>query len=228
MNDRSLQFPDHPPIAFGPIQALAPELLIAIFEHIADSDGEIFAPDILSISHVCNLWRKVALATPSLWTSIDLRYSGFQTFAARSLLHPVKLSLIEDDARGWVHIDDLQDMVSRLMGLLIRAESLTVECSTVLMVALLDSPAPFHLPELRCLHLGCSKYSTQIPTFEHSAPNLKQLHLTAVTMNLSKMCLTSFKLERVYQGDRHCPSSLDIAQLLERSPSMRHFHLLSL
>lgn len=228
MNNPSEDISDSPNICRpSHVNRLAPELWISIFEHIADADGDICTSAIICVSHVCLLWRKVALATPSLWTSINVRYSGYSTIATRSYPRTIAISLIERNDYNTLDLVQRRKVVPRVMELINRAESLTVEGSFILIDAVFDR-APLYLPKLRRLKLICKRYLTTVPSFEHNAPNLKQLCLSSVTMDLAGLSLTTFKLQGIYQQDKYCPSMLDIAQLLQRSPSMRHFSLKNL
>ncbi|EIW84707.1 hypothetical protein CONPUDRAFT_162061 [Coniophora puteana RWD-64-598 SS2] len=55
-----------------PIYRLPPELLVEIFAYLTP----LFTVDqrnILNVSHVCPLWREVAVSCPTLWSAIKLR-----------------------------------------------------------------------------------------------------------------------------------------------------------
>ncbi|KAH8822966.1 hypothetical protein DL96DRAFT_1619989 [Flagelloscypha sp. PMI_526] len=67
------------------IQRLPPEILSLIFSFVVTEPSQVYGPEYsrynarghdvlhnLDISHVCSLWRRVALATPALWSKIHI------------------------------------------------------------------------------------------------------------------------------------------------------------
>jgi len=95
----------------APIASIPNEILVAIFEAgiSAYEDREEYA---MCISHVSRLWRNIALATPSLWTSIhvncecigDGQLRMLELFTARSHRKPLDITMDlvrDDDADSW-------------------------------------------------------------------------------------------------------------------------------
>lgn len=218
------QLLDTPSTGAAPVYRLPAELLIEVFADIADLDGDINASDIVSISHVCGYWRKVALNTPFLWTCVDAACIGFENFVTRSNPLPIRLHLVERDQE--VTLEQRQGVISRFQELLSRAESLTAIGSYSVLESLLDA-TPLHLPTLRSLKLIIERDYESSLGFKHDAPNIKMLHLSGVNINLAGLSLTTFHYHGGAQReDEHRPSRWDIVELLRRSPSIRSFVLI--
>lgn len=98
------------------INKLPVEMLRHIFIHAAANDPHRYICDTsyitasepsicmgwISITHVCHLWREVALATQSLWTDIILNFG--QTWAEEMVRRSgptAPISILVADCRGW-------------------------------------------------------------------------------------------------------------------------------
>ena len=54
-----------------PVGRLPPELLVAIFHYFAALQKNGLPVNLISVTHVCHLWRKVALGAETLWATIN-------------------------------------------------------------------------------------------------------------------------------------------------------------
>ncbi|THU78252.1 hypothetical protein K435DRAFT_700442, partial [Dendrothele bispora CBS 962.96] len=78
---------------WSPIRKLPVEILGEIFATCSDNGllitgvpkGKISAPT-LALSHVCFLWRKIILSTPSLWARMSVDFVHAEKERARSLV----------------------------------------------------------------------------------------------------------------------------------------------
>ncbi|KAI0373332.1 hypothetical protein BV20DRAFT_918936, partial [Pilatotrama ljubarskyi] len=71
-----------------PINRLPAEILVEIFKHVRHSLGEI--ADIVNVSHVCKLWRSIALGAPELWTVFSInKLDVIAAFLQRSRARPI-------------------------------------------------------------------------------------------------------------------------------------------
>ncbi|KIL66442.1 hypothetical protein M378DRAFT_103501, partial [Amanita muscaria Koide BX008] len=60
-------------IALAPHNKLPFEILLRIFELCCDKPAQIPAQNgIYTISHVCSLWRQIALSTPGFWANVSI------------------------------------------------------------------------------------------------------------------------------------------------------------
>lgn len=83
------------PILLRPIHSIPTELLQEIFLHWVSAEHSIAADTRampMSLTHVCALWRTVALNTPRLWTSLSLRGQPIQQLWNESLSHWISYS----------------------------------------------------------------------------------------------------------------------------------------
>ena len=83
------------------IDRLPPEMLAAIFTHLStpesDSPGRRaskFVQDLVSVTHVCRSWRRVATTTPEMWTDITMANTeAVKAFLERSGAFPLRVTL---------------------------------------------------------------------------------------------------------------------------------------
>lgn len=105
--------PERPPFLTKAPQnnRLLPEILIAIFDHVLKQKLDPpkdhpsrFAPDLVSVTHVCSFWRRVAINAPHLWNRITVANSeAAEVFLKRSGnlvplnvdLRPMHLDILE-------------------------------------------------------------------------------------------------------------------------------------
>ncbi|RDX41117.1 hypothetical protein OH76DRAFT_1561755 [Lentinus brumalis] len=68
------------------------EALVPIFPICVDDDPVVDTVPVLHLTHVCRLWRAVALGDPTLWTRVDSRHPAqMEAFIERSQNLPVSL-----------------------------------------------------------------------------------------------------------------------------------------
>lgn len=208
----------------GPIYRLAPELVQAIFQQThqplveagfcyVEEDKHTIRPLTLAIklSHVCNLWRNIALATPSLWTSID-RFHDDYDFATLSQNHPIRLILQAYPQPALPFPAWLQKCSGRIC-------SIMAECPVDIIHKLLQHVGRF-FPNLESLELRAvdDEYGG---LEELDAPKLKRLILDRVLLSSFSTIsnLTHLTLHGLIP-QHACPSGRDIIDLLRRCPQL--------
>jgi hypothetical protein len=200
------------------VDSLAPELLKMIFEMACADNATEALPMSKStlgtankLSHVCRLWRDIALDTPSLWTTIDRFHDKIDNFVSRSKSLPVYLNLEAEGENALAEINFpvwLQRYSDRLHGIFAEGSSETVQ-------NLLQSVG-MSLPKLVSLDLRVlSEEFVLLPT---STPNLRRLFLYHVSVNLDAYAnLTHLTLEGLYSGT---PKAADVVHLLRKCPRL--------
>ena len=97
----SLESPSiHTPVA--DIDRLPPEMLISIFVHLSIPEpgspgrkASYFVRDLVSVTHVCRSWRRVAITAPELWTGITMtNLKAVKVFLERSGAFPLNVDLL--------------------------------------------------------------------------------------------------------------------------------------
>ncbi|KAK6978016.1 F-box domain-containing protein [Favolaschia claudopus] len=72
-----------------PVLTLPPEIISEIFLHFLptypEAPGLLDNPSPTNLTHVCRHWRAIAIATPALWRSIDLRHDEAHAEAVNTL-----------------------------------------------------------------------------------------------------------------------------------------------
>jgi hypothetical protein len=186
----------------------------------------------IACSQVCQFWRNVALHTAPLWTTIDLRHSGCEVFADRSLILPIHLAITDDDANNtgpyggayyrrvrpvWLH-----PHTNRVQSITLRGSRQTLEnvmsCLGTDLSALLSMQIAF---SSRNDPLGV--FQLHAPKLRQHAPNLQCLDLCSVRMDLRECNdLTHLALER-----GGIPA-FELMSLLSGSPRLRGLSLINL
>ena len=80
----------------SPIAFLPAEMLSLIFEFTQQGEGIEDIRVAIACSHVCQFWRNVSIHTASIWTNVDLRHSGCEIFVDRSLILPIRVTIVDD------------------------------------------------------------------------------------------------------------------------------------
>ncbi|KIL66439.1 hypothetical protein M378DRAFT_389587 [Amanita muscaria Koide BX008] len=92
-------------IALAPHNKLPPEMLLRIFELCCEEPAQIPAQNgsIYTVSHVCSLWRQIALRTPEFWANISIKLKAnnehklwiAKQWLSRARNHPRSLKFME-------------------------------------------------------------------------------------------------------------------------------------
>ncbi|KZV64136.1 hypothetical protein PENSPDRAFT_548940, partial [Peniophora sp. CONT] len=81
--------------ALSPVNCLHPEILTSIFAYLVDLEppNKLRTLGWVRITHVCNLWRTVALDDPRLWSCITFTFGGswVEESVRRSAACPLRL-----------------------------------------------------------------------------------------------------------------------------------------
>ena len=231
-------------------QVLAPELLVIIFWEVLTSSTEErrkFLPEdenlgpnefdtkpLLSLSHVCQYWREVALRTPSLWTRI---HGGcldqMEAFLERS--RSLALSLLLDVG----HFGGMEDgpmhtyaaSIIKVQGQRLRWLYLVMVPTRAHVVPLLSS---LHAPHLKCLTMtsACSRnrcIETEIswtPLINGEASSLRAFAMVPVVK-----CLPSSSFPHLmhlllsFDGLTALCYPFDILRLLSNTLELRFIHV---
>ncbi|KAM6491833.1 hypothetical protein JOM56_012692 [Amanita muscaria] len=115
-------------IPLAPHNKLPFEILLRIFELCCDKPAQIPAQNgIYTISHVCSLWRQIALSTPGFWANISIKFTGKDTLRLLEILgwywlsragnHPSSLKFM---ATGFQWPVSPRELGEYLLGLVIR------------------------------------------------------------------------------------------------------------
>ena len=227
----SLMFRSSSPSCRAPgstIDSLAPELLRLIFEQACEGSAtdqsctketyrtQKSALDVsVKLSHVCRFWREVALATPSLWATIDRFHDGFENFVRRSKGYPIRLNIeawYEEESFAFTEISFpgwLQHYSSRIHQIFAEGPAETIQ-------NLLDRVGT-SLPELVSLDLR--GFDQDIALVRTYTPNLRRLFLNRVSTNLNSYTdLTHLTLQGLYYGTHVLAAEL--VNLLRNSPRL--------
>jgi hypothetical protein len=207
-------------------------LLSLIFEFAQERHSLEDIRVAVACSHVCRFWRNVTLTTASLWTNIDLRHTGCEVFANRSLILPIRVATV-DDWNGdnpysreayygrvrptWLHRHSSRVQIISLHGTRQTLENI-MSCLETDLSASLSLQVLFtrHNHSRRVFHLNAAN-------LRRHAPNLRRLNLCAVRMDLRECSdLTHLTLKR--DGI----SAIELVSLLRRSPRLRELSLVNL
>ncbi|KAI0061702.1 hypothetical protein BV25DRAFT_1826428 [Artomyces pyxidatus] len=231
----------------SPISKLPEELLLEIFAHLPNyaarrRRGRDCPPHWLSVTRVCTLWRRVALACPDLWRFIPLESEPW----TQAALKHSKDALITIRAAKWPKPSTLEDPYAKQLALehISRAREITlvdfnnnisygvtVNCNSDE-----SSPKPSpHLEVLRlrvdirsCTGLRLSGVFDEIPT-----PKLRDLRLHNLFIRWTSPLLQSTALTHLELQVQEIPALRtwdcveDLAQTLSRMPLLHTLVLLN-
>jgi hypothetical protein len=185
-------------VRFAPLSphspTLPPELLAEIFIHCLPNDDFIIpdpttAP--LVLCGVCHRWREIALATPRLWSSLDIEMEAlgadarepgvnacrlYSTWLSRARSTPLSLSLLDSD--DWVARRSGRALLEQIAKLSPRWRNIEVDLDLNLAEVLFSSNGSrkrkFLLLEKLTI-ISVARSNTSI-SFRH-APRLRELFL---------------------------------------------------
>ncbi|KAJ6466253.1 hypothetical protein C8R45DRAFT_1079526 [Mycena sanguinolenta] len=189
----------------SPIRTQPTELLAQIFELAIDDETHI--KDVFRISQVCSDWRKVAHATPRLWTRpicVDLERrsdgrgslyaAGLDAWLARSApLHfPISLRKRGDDEANICHLT-LENILKNAP----RVQSLG--CENFFPLPIISRLAGCRLDSLEELEFGLGRDNCPTPPVFTMAPRLRKFSMTLHSENTPVIVpwaqLTNIKLD---------------------------------
>ena len=127
---------------FVPINKIPPELLVKIFEYTL-SDDQPTLEDFLTqpnhhrwrasrkqltdLTHICQLWRHVALDASLLWNAVDLGHTErFQTYMRRSCELPVSVEVSAYDQKCFEDEQGFLDLLERYSDRIRRLDVVTL------------------------------------------------------------------------------------------------------
>jgi hypothetical protein len=208
----------------APVNRIPPEILALVPDFWNDDDDDDDRDqDIITLTHVCRVWREVFTSRSSLWTSLNCENKDqAHVYLERSKSLPVNLSLCPDDDLPTCH--PFFKIIPRAIG---RLGSLSIEVMPEDLQAItahLSHPAPL-LEELSiCCDSGYDAHRNPVLTpalFNGDLSSLRKLRLECVRTELpwkNMANLTSFKLAHTP------PDEVTVRQLLdffEGAPRLR-------
>ncbi|KAI0709966.1 hypothetical protein C8Q76DRAFT_695120 [Earliella scabrosa] len=217
------------------IHDLPDELLLDVFKWTLIIDEfqleylggpKVVIPRIVALSHVCRLWRNIALGYPHFWTHVDDRYrQRLDAFVERSGTQPLWLSLNSDT-------EGLENILSAHATRLQRVD-LTVKFGYEGIPPILHHP---HLPSLRCFTISYEDVAPQedaiaspIILFGQESSRLTAL---AVVFAANWWAANRFPnlthLHMVLQHLDGTPPSESLIKLLSNAPVLQHLHIYGL
>lgn len=170
------------------INRLPIEILAHIFELAKATDWRVYGDQqsgrIVRLSLVCRHWRQVALAFPSLWSTIQLRHESTYNFEFASLcLERSKFSpltiVISTLFRGPQIGDFLEPYASRIQNVMLLVP---FRYASTNVGSYILSTCQFSAPSLQSLRISAPTWAASTPPvlptlFNNNIPDLKQLHI---------------------------------------------------
>ena len=222
-----------------PFHRLPFELLITIFEYVEPPrpppcpGASSTSPPLMILTHVCRLWRHLAIDTPTLWVNIRIHLPGKQRIAClylkRSKSCPLNFTLISDYKGGSYFGSNL---ICLLLPYVRRWRRLTVICKgrfvTDQCLSLINELSPPHLEVLEiALCHGFFPNFPELhvcPILTGGAPKLRVFRLwgialvaqptfnglTSFTLVVRDFPITLYKLTEILS---HVSSSLEYLRL---------------
>ncbi|KAF7971328.1 hypothetical protein HWV62_21418 [Athelia sp. TMB] len=215
------------------ISRLAPELLKIIFEktctyerlgrnigdHYENRESALAMP--IKLSHVCRLWRAIALNTPAIWTLIDRFSNNFPSARFKNYLLSLVLA-----PYGPTHVLPRISFPDWLHNRSHQIQDIVAEGYADNSINLLEDLG-HHFPELASLKLSAKGQARGRAEIWH-APRMQRLFLSRVCSNLDAFAnLTCLLLEGLPSSPT-CPSVRELADLLRRCPGLTNLHLCDL
>ncbi|KAL1947442.1 hypothetical protein VTO73DRAFT_14403 [Trametes versicolor] len=150
----------------APVNSLPPELLIMIFSLAGD--------DLVSVTHVCQHWRDVALHAPGLWTHVgNTSPEGVKTYLRRSKELPLDISLTVLEFRPWLPC--LRLVTQSLTSLSSQLEVLSIrDCGSPLGVV---PPGPSLLTNIELTGKECVGDALLLLDLLERSPSLERLKI---------------------------------------------------
>ncbi|OJT13480.1 hypothetical protein TRAPUB_9974 [Trametes pubescens] len=229
----------HPSTFRAGIQYLPPELLVRIFHYLVLTSAQSGSRALIQATHVCRLFRAVALDSPMLWTKVTKLYGTTipeaQAFLDRSANLPLDITLEASSLNDWSAFL-LSHVLHRLRSLEIKVDSAYHKPIIRLLASLVGHPAPL-LRKLHLLDQGESEDVRIPPTrqlsnvfhvfdggkYYSATPSLRSLRLAPVLLSWdSDMIkdLTHLELRatnwRIYR-----PTQAQLLAILRRCPALQ-------
>ncbi|KAI6033317.1 hypothetical protein EDC04DRAFT_2214556 [Pisolithus marmoratus] len=221
------------------VSRLPPDVLSLIFEECHQSNpqwtgvlcllGQL--PTEVRLSHVSSQWRDVALATPSLWSSIRFPFEQRED----SLIHYLERSrggLLDVYLGPWAKYPNLERVLTTvLIPHLGRFQQLVLEAvSRETLTTLLSVFQDQYAPALRRLRVMCRGTIvtpgplTGAPIFSKGAPLLSDVRLDNVAVILPSPVVTTLSFS-AYPGPQFPMTREGFYRTLSACPSLSTLHL---
>ena len=212
-----------------------------------DEDNEK-PPFEVTVSHVCRLWRDVAINTPALWSTLDFSkgppFTESAVYLERSKGAPLDIAIdITNDEEGGEPDDpSYAEQLEQILDLIIphvwhwRSLELMVSDYLPMHSALTRMGACASAPLLEVLQLyhyedsdeGASKFAPEelreqdFVLFHGNAPRLAHVALWGVHLDWARSTFLRglAELELAYHAKDVCPPFRDFARILRESPAL--------
>jgi hypothetical protein len=231
-------FVEHGPTTEGsPVNGLPTELLADIFDvgtHLEDdpdSDSDHRLPFSVLVSHVCRLWRSVAVGSPSFWTTISFSkrppFERPKVWIDRSKPLPIDVFINHQETMDEV-FDIIVPHVTRWRELKVWVNKDTAMENVLTRLAQCAS-APL-LEILSVHHWNPEGYRPESPLvpFHGNAPRLSYVALQDVVIDWSSPLfhdLVKFELSNEARNMYMRPSWADFSRILRESPRLTNLTL---
>ncbi|KZP27520.1 hypothetical protein FIBSPDRAFT_928046 [Athelia psychrophila] len=213
-----------------PARRIPLEILSHIFKQLVPPESETEGQDIiipnmmqfLLPGQVCRLWRKAALLTPDLWSSLtfdlDPRYIGRSMGMGATYLKRAKNRPLSIELRNAPDEPGSHPIIAMLLTCAHRWRDLSLQTSPSICKALLT--VRDRLPQLRRLRVGETVDPRVFDAFQ-TAPQLRvaHLHFGAADMWFAPALLPWGQLQHMSFEGR----AVDCFRILWLSPSLRSF-----
>ncbi|KAH9843202.1 uncharacterized protein C8Q71DRAFT_699388 [Rhodofomes roseus] len=208
--------------ALRPIHRLAPDILLLIFQGIAEEEDGPLHPSYGSapwvyLAHVCHRWREIALTCAALWTRLSTKYPD-AALACLERSADASLSLIVSasattEAASQV-INAALPHAARIRHIYLPSIFMEEADLREPLETILRSPAPA-LEALHVYKVGMDGDCFALPTmFDRHTPRLTTLRLAYAYPEPGSLTYTSLK--RLFiKGKKRKPISMEVSQLLD-------------
>ncbi|KZT08103.1 uncharacterized protein LAESUDRAFT_757802 [Laetiporus sulphureus 93-53] len=213
-----------------PIFALPPEILGKIFKHLARTYGFVRFYKWIGVSHVCTLWRSVALDEATLWSqfSITPRVEWMTELLKRSKQAPllVAADFDEEDSAKRKAFEFVAKEAGRIRELTLVAPQDMLDD----LMSVIDNPMPL----LRLLHVSGMENDFSIPEpssgiwirLLQQARPLETLHVKRYAVRCGDLVIPSLKHLTVAELHSTCQASVyEFLDILESLPLLEELHL---
>ena len=228
-----------------PINWLPPELLEQVFLAVTDFDlpNSKYRPQVV-VSHVCAKWRTISLASPRLWSHINLlgfaKPDALLTFVKRSGRAPLEI-----DYRSLAHVSTTQeccqmaDMIIQTQQHFERVNYLSLQSRVALPLVYILPSINNHKIAFPRLQYLCLSITGPNPSFVEAPSLMESIDATPTDSDSlnepspSTSCLLRLKLEQVPLFKFPTPfianlRSLELSYSPRRMNSTRHDYYLKM